>query len=240
MKANVVRERLLSVFPEQQATVLADTIIEAYDDLVKVSDFSELKAIAKELAMAQARTEVRVEELAVAQQRTEQRVEELTQAQQQTEKAVQGLARQVGGLSDTIGGDIEDIAYITLYDLLQREFGWQVGVLERTWHSWDRQPEEVDIFGQATAPEQPDHPCWIVGEAKHNLTLKEAQRFVRQLARARRMLTGDIFAVCFCYRARPEVQHFLAESGVYLAFSYRKLAPPTNAAPPKPAFWNQE
>jgi hypothetical protein len=232
MKANMVRERLMSVFSERQATVLAETITDAYDDLLKVSDFNELKAIVKDLALAQARTEVRVEELAVAQR-------ELTVAQQQTEKTLQSLARQVGGLSETVGGDIEDIAYIVLHDLLRDEFGWQVGELQRSWQTWDEQPEEVDIFGQATDPAKPDAPIWIVGEAKHNLTLKGARRFVRRLTRARQALTGDIFAVCFCYRARPEVQRFLAKSGVYLAFSYRKLIPPTNATPPDPAFWNQ-
>ncbi len=125
MRANVVRERLMSVFPERQATILAETIADAYDDLIKVSDFNELKAIVKDLALAQARTEVRMEELAAAQQRTEQRVEELavaqqelTVAQRQTEKTLQSLARQVGGLSETVGSDIEDIAYIVLYDWL--------------------------------------------------------------------------------------------------------------------------
>ncbi len=268
MRANVVRERLMSVFPERQATVLADTITDAYDDLVKVSDFNELKAIVKDLALAQVRTEVRVEELTIAQQRTEQRVEELavaqqrteqrveelavaqqelavaqqdlTVAQRQTEKTLRGLARQVGGLSETVGGDIEDIAYIVLYDLLQDAFGWQVGELKRSWQTWGKQTEEIDIFGQAKDPAKPDAPVWIVGEAKHNLTLKGARRFVRRLARARQALTGDVFAVCFCYRARPEVQRFLAESGVYLAFSYRKLVPPTNANPPEPAFWHPE
>jgi hypothetical protein len=226
MKANVVRERLMRVFSERQATVLAETITDAYDDLVKVSDFNELKAIVKDLALAQARTEMRVEELAVA--------------QRQTEKALQSLARQVGGLSETVGGDIEDIAYSVLYALLQDEFGWQVGELQRSWQTWGAQPEEVDIFGQATDPAKPGAPIWVVGEAKHNLTLHGARRFVRRLARARQALTGDIFAVCFCYRARPEVQRFVTESGVYLAFSYRKLIPPTNATPPAPAFWNQK
>ncbi len=268
MKANVVKERLLRVFPEDQAVVLAETITDAYDDLVKVSDFSELKAIVKELALAQGRTEVRVEELGMAQQRTEQRlealaaaqqrteqrveelaaaqqrteerVEELAVAQRQTEKALQRLARQVGGLSDAIGGDIEDIAYITLHEVLQREFGWQVGVLERVWQTWDKEPEEVNIFGQATDPAKPEAPFWIVGEAKHNLTLKGAKRFVRQLKRARRALVGDVFAVCFCYRARPEVQEFLADTGVYLVFSYRKLVPPVNAPkPPQIIFWQR-
>ncbi|MCX7966053.1 MAG: hypothetical protein N2596_05465, partial [Syntrophorhabdaceae bacterium] len=67
---------------------------------VTKEDFSELKAIVKdlgiktaELAEAQKRTEERVEELAQAQKRTEERVEELAQAQKRTEERVEELAQ---------------------------------------------------------------------------------------------------------------------------------------------------
>jgi hypothetical protein len=42
-----------------------------------------------------------------------------------------------------------------LHDVLRREFGWQVGVLERSWQTWDGEPEEVNIFGQASDPARP-------------------------------------------------------------------------------------
>lgn len=61
--------------------------------------------------------------LAEAQGRTEAAVQE-------TQRARQQLTRQVGGLSETVGGDIEDIPYIVLHDVLGRELGWDVGVLE--------------------------------------------------------------------------------------------------------------
>ena len=177
----------------------------------------------EELAQAQRRTEERVEELAQAQRRTEERVEELAQAQRRTEVSLEKLARQVGGLSDTVGGDIEDIAYIVLHDVLHREFGWEVGVLERTWQMWDGEPEEVNVFGQAQDPARSGMAIWVVGEAKHDLTLREVKRFVEQLERARRYLEGEIFPVCFCYRARPEVQEAVREAGIRLVFSYGKL-----------------
>jgi hypothetical protein len=61
-----------------------------------------------------------------------------------------------------------------LYDVLKREFGWEVGVLERSWQQWNGEAEEIDVFGRATDPAQPERMIWIVGEAKHNLTLREA------------------------------------------------------------------
>jgi hypothetical protein len=182
------------------------------------------------LAEAQRRTEERVgslevavDRLAEAQQRTEERVTELAAAQTRTERALERLSQQVGGLSKTVGGDIEDIAYIVLHDVLKREFGWQVGALEREWQTWDGEPEEVNVFGQATDPARPGQVIWIVGEAKHNLTRKEVDRFARQMERARRHLVGEIFPVCFCYRARPEVQQRVRDAGIRLVFSYGKL-----------------
>lgn len=186
-------------------------------------DFGELKRIVAELAEAQRGTQEWVKELAVAQARTEKRIEELAVAQARTEQALERLSRQVGELSETVGGDIEDIAYIVLHDVLKREFGWEVGVLERSWQTWDGEAEEVNVFGAATDPARPGEKIWIVGEAKHNLTAKEVERFSHQLVRARRHLVGELFAVCFCYRARPEVQQQVREAGIRLVFSYGKL-----------------
>jgi hypothetical protein len=143
---------------------------------------------------------------------------------QATQRALQQLARQVGGLSETVGGDIEDIAYIVLHEVLGREFGWKVGVLERTWQPWEGEAEEVDVFGRATDPARPEQIIWIVGEAKHNLTLREVERFARQVERARRHLRGEVYAVCFAYRARPEVRTQLQELGIPLVFSYGRFA----------------
>ena len=198
----------------------------------------------EELAEAQRRTEERlnrleiaVEKLVEAQRRTEERisslemaVERLAEAQRNTDQSVRKLTegleqlrKQVGGLSETVGGDIEDIAYIVLHDVLKREFGWDVGVLERTWKKWDKEIEEINVFGKATDQTRPEKLIWIVGEAKHNLTAQEVKRFAKQVARAREHLLGEIFPVCFCYRARPEVQQQVQDAGIRLVFSYGKL-----------------
>ena len=211
-----------------------------------------LEAAVERLAEAQRRTDEQVAGLAEAQRRTEERVgsleaavERLAEAQRRTEervsslessademrwaiseliRAVNDLRKQVGGLSETVGGDIEDIAYIVLHEVLKREFGWQVGVLERSWQTWDTEPEEVNIFGMASDPTKPERTIWIVGEAKHNLTINEARRFIGQVERARQRLAGgEVFPVCFCYRARPEVQQMIRNAGIRLVFSYGKL-----------------
>lgn len=199
--------------------------------------FARLEEALSRLTEAQTRTEERLgrleeavirltegqRQLMEAQARTEERLGRLEEAQVRTERALQQLARQVGGLSETVGGDIEDIAYIVLYDVLQREFGWEVGPLERVFQEWNGELIALNIFGQATDPAQPDRPLWIIGEAKHNLTLKEVERFAQLVDRARQHLTGEIFPVCSCYRARPEVRERLQELRIRLVFSSGRL-----------------
>lgn len=192
--------------------VLDRVVAQVRQDGVTREDFRELKQIVAELAEAQRRTTEEIKELAAAQVR-------LATAQTRTERALERLSQQVGGLGETVGGNIEDIAYIVLHDVLKREFGWQVGVLERKWQTWDGEPEEVNVFGEATDPARPGQVIWIVGEAKHNLTQKEVDRFAGQVERARRHLVGEIFPVCFCYRARPEVQQQVRDAGIRLVFS---------------------
>ncbi|MCS7149708.1 MAG: chordopoxvirus fusion protein, partial [Caldimicrobium sp.] len=119
MKAKEILKKIQEVFPPNQAKVLLD-LVALLDDLVKVSDFNELKAIVadlvkaqkelaqaqknteeelrklsqevKELAQAQKKTEERLEELASAQKKTEERLEELASAQKKTEERLEELA----------------------------------------------------------------------------------------------------------------------------------------------------
>jgi hypothetical protein len=144
----------------------------------------------------------------------------LAEAQARTEEALQELARRC----ESLVCDIGEIAYIVLYDVLKREFGWEVVVLERTWQQWNGSPEEITVFGRATDPAHPERTIWIVGEAKHNLTLREVERFAQQVDRVRQHLEGEVYAVCFAYRARPEVRARLRELGIPLLFSYGRFA----------------
>ena len=91
-----IRDRLLKEFSEPQADLLAHVVTEAYDSLATRADLHELTGVVKELAVAQKRTECRVEELAAAQGRTELRVEELAAAQGRTELHVEELAAAQG------------------------------------------------------------------------------------------------------------------------------------------------
>ncbi|MGB9871601.1 MAG: hypothetical protein ACPLYD_08050, partial [Anaerolineae bacterium] len=185
--------------------------------------FLRIEAALDRLAEAQARTE---EEFHRFRAMAEERFARLETAQARTERKVDQLAKQVGGLSETVGGDIEDIAYIVLHRVLGQKKGWKVGELKRTWHRWNGRQVEVNIFGEAHDPTRPDRRIWIVGEAKHNLTAREVEKFARVVRLARQNLEGEIYPVCFCYRARPEVQERIRELGFPIIFSYGELVEP--------------
>ena len=237
---DAIIDDLKRAFSQEETEALLRVLEKIFDYLkpfvVLREDMEGVKRALERLAEAQAKTEERVtrleaavERLAEAQAKTEERVTRLEAAVGRLADGMDKLRKQVGGLSETVGGDIEDIAYIVLYDVLKREYGWKVEPLERSWQEWDGELIEVDVFGQAKDPAGPERIIWIVGEAKHNLTMKEVERFVGVVERAARNLKGEIFPVCFCYRARPEVQNALRLQGIYLVFSYGKLVAPETA-----------
>ena len=71
-------------------------------ETVTKEEFNELKAIVKELAEAQKRTEERIKELAEAQKRTEEMVKELAEAQKRTEERISKVEERVTKLETAV------------------------------------------------------------------------------------------------------------------------------------------
>jgi len=165
-----IKSKLEDVFPKEQAGVLAEVITDAYSDLVKTSDFNELKGIVRELAEAQKRTEARVRELAEAQKRTEARVRELAEAQKATEKEIRLLAKsltetrgELGGLSKSVSYGFENEVYRMLPGLLKKVHSVEIKEkLIRT----ELGGKEINILGKAT---RDGKDTILVGEVKLRL-----------------------------------------------------------------------
>lgn len=95
-----ITEKLSRAFPGQQAVLIAETLVELHDEVVKIKDFSELKEIVQQIAQTQKRTEHEIVELTQAQKQTERRfgtleatMERLAQAQERTEHRMERLAQ---------------------------------------------------------------------------------------------------------------------------------------------------
>jgi hypothetical protein len=99
---------IFEAFPPELRLPIARLVDVLRDELsVSREDFAELKAIVRELAQAQQRTELRIEELVQAQKRSETGmgelrgvVRELTAAQQRTETRVEELGGAVQRLAE--------------------------------------------------------------------------------------------------------------------------------------------
>ncbi len=86
-----IRDQLLTVFPVEQADVLATVVVEAHDWLATKADVQDLRALVADLAEAQHETAATVRELATAQHETAAQVKDLTTAQREIAVQVKDL-----------------------------------------------------------------------------------------------------------------------------------------------------
>jgi predicted nuclease with TOPRIM domain len=189
----------------------------------------------EQLAEAQQRTEQRVEQLAdeqrklaQAQQRTEQRVEQLAdeqrklaQAQQKTEHALQLLARQVGGLSDKLGGSLEDLAIETLPYVLSEAWGIEVSDCGHDSFIIDGREVDVDLVLRGTIG---GANVVVLGEVKARLTAREVDAFLQRVEQVRSVVgCDDVRAVFFGFQANLDARHRIREAGAAMVFSNGRL-----------------
>ena len=212
--------KLSQAFEPKQAKLLAETIVEAYDNLVKVGDFNELKSLVRDIAKAQ-------QELTAAQQRTEQRMEELATAQQRTEQSLRELIKehqdtrkQVGGLATTIGYSLENKAYKVLPQLLQRDFGLIVqGRLKRGYLKDNQGKElEVNIIGQAL---QDGKTVTIIGESKSQLSKQKVDEFIRKRWQRFEGVIPACFPILITHMiSNSSVEEYAKKKGIAVYYSY--------------------
>ncbi|MEZ4862444.1 MAG: hypothetical protein R3C14_14110 [Caldilineaceae bacterium] len=231
-------QRFEKVFEPRQAVVLAESITEAYEDLVKTSDFNELKAIVKDLAQAQQRTEARVDDLVQAQQRTEARVDDLAKDMQELTRVVTEMGRQmtvmgrqmgdmrseIGGMSRSMAYALENDAYRSLPAYLQAHH--DIMLTERIVRT-DVAGEEINIFALG---EHNGEPICLVGESKLQLDERraskhEAERVAQQLKRkadAVRELypEREIVRLLVTHYARPVIRKLLEEQQIIVVQTF--------------------
>ncbi|MDR7899204.1 MULTISPECIES: hypothetical protein [unclassified Thermosynechococcus] len=245
---SALEEKLRTAFSPEQAHLLAEVIREAYDDLVKAKDFNELKAIVADLAQAQKRTEERVDqltltvaelaqaqkrteervdqltltvaELAAAQKRTEERVDQLAAAQERTERAVKQLARQVGGLSEALGGSLEDLALEVVPEILEYRWGMEIEFCDRDTLPLRNGEYEFDLVirGQVAG-----RPILVLGEVKSNITESEVERFLNLVAQVE--ASEQVRPLFFGYRVERAAKALIRDRDAVMVTTRGKYFP---------------
>lgn len=132
---NDIKHKLSGTFPTPQAEVLSSVLGELFSGIATSVDMHDLKDVVKDLAVAQTRTEERLELLAQAQTRTEERLEEVaanlvtfqTRAEERfshLESAMENLAKAQTRTEETLhvlAGSIEQLS--EAHDETRRQLG---------------------------------------------------------------------------------------------------------------------
>ena len=234
---NKMREMLCEGFPEPQADLMARVFFSAHDELVTKAEFNELTAVTRELAEAQhmlanaqARTESRVEQLADAQARTESRLEQLANAQHmlanaqaRTEWAIKDLAKQVGGLSNALGGSLEDFACDLVPEMLEKY--WQMEVQSAATEELliGRRYREIDVVVRGTVAGK---PVTVLCEVKATVSRKEVDGFLAIIERYRSLHPHeDIRPLFFGYKADRRARERIVAEGTAMVFTRGVMLP---------------
>ena len=247
-----IRSRLVRAFPENQADLLAEVLVESHAELVNRADFHKLTEVVHDLGEAQKRTEMRVEELADAQKRTEERVEEMQvtmqamqasqqamQASQQAmqasqqemqgslqemQRAVTDLAKQVGGLSNTVGANLEDFACDLVPELLEKYWRFvTVSAGPEELTAADGVGREFDVVVRGTID---GRPVTVLCETKATVSTTEVSKFLRIVEKVREAYPGeDIRPLFFGYKANSAARGLITQSHAAMIFTRGVMIP---------------
>jgi hypothetical protein len=204
-----IRNRLLQGFPEPQADLLAHVFVESHDELVTKAELNELTGVVSDLA-------ANVKDLSEAQK-------ELADAQKRTEWAVADLAKQVGGLSNALGGSLEDFAC----DLVPE-------ILENRWRFVTKSAGPEDLtdggrhreFDVVVRGEIEGKPVILVCETKASVSTAEVTKFLKVVEKIRSRHPGqDIRPLFFGYKADRKARDMIVKAGAAMIFTRGVMIP---------------
>lgn len=199
---NKMREMLLDGFPEPQADLIARVFVSAHDELVTKAEFNELTGVTRELAEVQ---------------------QELAAAQTRTECAVKDLAKQVGGLSNALGGSLEDFACDLIPEMLEKYWQMEVRSAGPEELLIGRSYREIDVVVRGTIEGK---PVTVVCEVKATVSRKEVDGFLAIIERYKALHpSDDIRPLFFGYKAERKARERLVAAGAAMVFTRGVMLP---------------
>ncbi len=216
MKNQEVITFIQSLIRDEVAKLYYDELPEKRSGLaisVRKGEFDELKDIVRLLASDQRETKKELRELADAQKRTEIKIAELAEAQKKTETGLQTLTvtvkdmqKQLGGLSMDVGYGIEDKIIPYIADFGKKEFGIDVGLVERKNIVYpDGRYDEINIYAEGL---KNGIKSYIIGECKAQPGKKDFDRLSKVAERVKKILEGDIYTFVAGYIFSPDTEAY--------------------------------
>ena len=246
-----LKRTLQPVFTEQQTNTLATCLYEYYQPIVHQREMAAIRDTLKRvsesqdrLALAQERTEVRIERLTEAQERTEVRIGELTAAQVRSEARIDRLTaaqetmradiehlaeitkevvwgigdlrKQVGGIALSVGQGLEAYAMERIPALLEQQFGFTTRSSMPEFLGLPGDTSEIDVVYRGT---REGRPVVVLCEVKTNITDAEVREFLEIVSRVRPSIAADDVRVLFFgYSAGESARRLITEYDALLAF----------------------
>ena len=216
-------------------------IVKIVDDRIREAhitreDFSELKAIVRDIAETQKKTESRMEELADAQKRTESRMEELADAQKKTESRMEELAdaqkrteisvgtlakgldatrTELGGLARSVSYSLENEAYRQLPQFLKEQY--QIELTEKMIR-FELDGEEINLFAKGR---KGGEDILIVGEAELRLSgVGKLRQLEKKISLIKKLYPVQCLPLIVTHFARPQVLTAAREKGIMVVQSF--------------------
>ncbi|MEM4329056.1 MAG: hypothetical protein QXI50_05275, partial [Candidatus Caldarchaeum sp.] len=172
------------------------------------------------LEMRQARLEEGQLSLAEGQTRLEEAMAELAEAQARTEMALQGLMKQVGRLSDTVGFGLEDIARVVIPGWLYRHEGINVEELQRKFIQVDGEEVEVNLYGEGS---RNGERIVVIGETKAKIYKREVEDFIKHAGKVEKIIThAKVYKLMFGYLIHPTAEAEAKKKEITLIASYMR------------------
>jgi len=219
--------------------------VESHAELVNRADFHKLTEVVRDLAEAQKRTEIHVDELAQSQQdmrvtmqdmQASQRdmqasmqdmqasIKDMQVSQLEMQRAVTDLAKQVGGLSNTVGANLEDFACELVPELLEKYWRFatvSAGPEELT--TADGVSREFDVVVRGTID---GRPVTVLCETKATVSPTEVAKFLRIVEKVREAYPGeDIRPLFFGYKANSAARGLIVQSQAAMIFTRGVMIP---------------
>ena len=233
-----IRSRLVRAFPENQADLLAEVLVESHAELVNRADFHKLTEVVHDLGEAQKRTEIHVDELARSHQEmrvTMQEMQATMQDMQASQQAMQGslqemqravtdLAKQVGGLSNAVGANLEDFACDLVPELLEKYWRFvTVSAGPEELIAADGVSREFDVVVRGTIE---GRPVTVLCETKATVSTTEVSKFLRIVEKVREAYPGeDVRPLFFGYKANSATRGLITQSHAAMIFTRGVMIP---------------
>jgi hypothetical protein len=175
---------------------------------VTKEDFSELKAIVKDIAAIQKRTETKLEELVDAQKRTEIALGKLS-------LGLDATRTELGGLSRSVSYSLENEAYRQLPRYLLETHG--ITITDRMVR-FELEGEEINIFAKGS---RNGKELFIVGESELKLSsVGKLRQLEKKVSLVKNRYDGECIPLMITHFVRPQVLDAANKKGIIIVQSF--------------------